>query len=79
MLTLVGKDPMKRESWVKHPTPVLSQADGFNGPGHCSVFSDGKKDYIAFHMFDEGKTEGWQNVHAVVYPFELKEGKICIK
>ena len=79
MLTLVGEDPMKRESWVKHPTPVLSQADGFNGPGHCSVFSDGKKDYIAFHMFDEGKTEGWQNVHAVVYPFELKEGKICIK
>ena len=79
MLTLVGDDPMKRGNWVKYPEPVLSQADGLNGPGHCSVFSDGKTDYIAYHVFDDGKTEGWQNVHAEIFPFELNNGKIILK
>jgi GH43 family beta-xylosidase len=75
-LKFVGTDPMNPESWVKQPFPALSIHDGWNGPGHCSVFNDGEKDYMAFHTYDEGATGGWSNVHAVVAPFTMKDGKI---
>ena len=77
-LRLVGDDPMKRESWEKYPYASLSQDDGYNGPGHCSVFSDGETDYIAFHTYDEGYTRGWRNVHAVIESFTLEDGRIKI-
>ena len=77
-LEFTGTNVMERAHWAKYPMPVLSQAEGWNGPGHCSVFSDGKTDYIAFHVFDEGKTEGWCNVHAEIHAFELKDGKIVL-
>ena len=79
MLILTGDDPMNRAHWTKYPKPVLSQADGLNGLGHCLVFSDGKTDFIAYHVFDDGKTEGWQNVHAEIFPFILKDGKIRLQ
>lgn len=79
MLTLTGDDPMKRESWTKCSHPILSKADGINGPGHCSVFSDGETDYIAYHLFNEGHTVGWENVHAEIHPFELNDEKLILK
>ncbi len=79
ILRFKGGDLLDKNNWEKQPFPALSQADGWNGPGHCSVCSDGKKDYIAFHVYDDDKTYGWDNVHAVFSPFELKEGKIIVK
>lgn len=78
VLTLVGDDPLKRESWQKQLTPALSTEYGLSGPGHCSVFTHNGVDYIAYHAFDEGKTMGWTNAHAEVFPFKLKDGKIIL-
>jgi GH43 family beta-xylosidase len=78
LLELVGTDPMCAENWKKQPYPALSLDDGYNGPGHCSLFSDGKSDYVAFHSFDEGRVRGWNRVHATVVPFTLENGKIKI-
>ncbi|MBQ3016630.1 MAG: glycoside hydrolase family 43 protein [Clostridia bacterium] len=77
-LAFRGTDPMQSDSWVKQPFPALSIHDGWNGPGHCSLFSDGKSEYIAFHTYDEGKTCGWQNVHAVISSFKFENGKIVL-
>ncbi len=77
-LTFVGEDPMDPASWRKEPMPALSMDDGWNGPGHCSVFFNGERDYIAFHTYDEGATRGWSNVHAVIMPFEMKDGRIVL-
>lgn len=77
-LEFVGTDVTERRHWKKYPVPVLSQNEGRNGPGHCSVFSDGKTDYIAFHIFDDGKTEGWHNVHAEILAFKLENGKLAL-
>lgn len=71
-----GTDPMNPKNWIKQPFPALSIHDGYNGPGHCSIFSEGEREYIAFHTYDEGKTYGWSNVHAIVAPFEFKDGKL---
>lgn len=71
-----GTDPMDPASWSKQPFPALSIHDGYNGPGHCSIFNDGNAEYMAFHTYDEGATCGWSNVHAIVAPFELKDGKL---
>ena len=78
ILELDGDGLLNAENWEKQPFPALSLEDGWNGPGHCSVFSDGERDYIAFHTYNEGKTEGWQNVHAIVSPFGIENGKIVL-
>lgn len=78
-LKYLGGDIMDAESYEKLPTPVLCLDDGWNGPGHCSVFSDGEAEYMAFHTYDEGKSCGWTNVHAIVAPFEMKNGKVVFK
>ena len=78
ILEFLGGDPLDAAEWRKQPFPALSLEDGYNGPGHCSVFSVGQRDYIAFHAYDEGKTKGWHCVHAVVCPFEIVNGKIAI-
>ena len=78
ILEFCGGDPLDADQWKKQPYPALCAEDGWNGPGHCSVVADEKKDYIAFHVYDEGKTEGWSFVHAVIFPFEIIDGKIQI-
>ena len=79
ILTLCGEDPTNPKDWKKSSLPALSAEDGWNGPGHCSVFFDGQRDYIAFHTYDEGKTRGWNNVHAVIAPFEIKDERIILQ
>ena len=79
ILEFLGGDPLVPSNWRKQDFPALSLDDGWNGPGHCSLFSDGKDEYIAFHSFDEGYTKGWNRVHATVAPFVLENGKIKIK
>lgn len=78
MLEFVGNDLLKSESWKKHDSPLLSLMDGWNGPGHCSIFLSKGMDYIAFHVYDDGKTSGWVNVHAVIHPFKLENGKLIL-
>ena len=77
-LAFCGTDPMDPECWVKQPFPALCIDDGYNGPGHCSLFNDGEAEYIAFHTYDEGRTCGWSHVHAIVAPFEFKDGKLKV-
>lgn len=79
ILEFLGGDLLNPHNYKKQPFPALSSKDGLNGPGHCSVFSDLKDDFIAFHNYDKDKTEGWQNVHAIISRFELKDGKIILK
>ena len=78
ILEFLGGDILKAANWKKQAFPALSLDDGWNGPGHCSVFSNDKKDYIAFHVYDDEKTSGWTNVHAVVAPFTIENGKIIL-
>ena len=78
-LELVGDDPMRPDAWRKYPAPALSQADGWNGPGHCSVTKAGEESYIAFHVYDGGYERGWDHVHALLAPFTLREGKILLQ
>ena len=79
ILEFLGGDIFDKSRWKKSDWPALSLADGFNGPGHCSVFTFGPRDYIAFHVFDDGKTEGWHNVHAEIHAFRIERGKIVIR
>lgn len=79
ILDFLGGDPLCAANWEKQPYPALSQADGWNGPGHCSVTSCGAVDYIAFHVFDDGAREGWNHVHAIISPFEILNGKVVLK
>ncbi len=79
ILELIGKDLLDVRSWKKQEFPALSSDDGLNGPGHSTVFKSGDKDYIAFHVYDDGRTSGWDNVHAIISPFEIKNGKIVLE
>ena len=78
ILEFLGGDLLNEKNWKKQSFPALSLEDGWNGPGHCSVTTDGKTDYIAFHTYDEGKTKGWNFVHAVITPFKILDGKVII-
>ena len=78
MLEFLGGDLLNEKNWKKQSFPALSLEDGWNGPGHCSITTDGEKDYIAFHAYDEGKSKGWSFVHAVICPFKIINGKIVI-
>ena len=78
ILEFLGGDLLDAKQWKKQPFPALSMDDGWNGPGHCSVIVDEKRDYIAFHTYDEGRTNGWSCVHAVICPFAIVDGKIVI-
>ena len=78
ILEFLGGDLLDADQWKKQPFPALSTEDGWNGPGHCSITTDGKKDYIAFHTYDEGKSKGWSFVHAVICSFKIINGKIVI-
>ncbi len=45
-----GADPMKKASWIKNPSPILSQNMVAQGPGHCSTVTleDGSI-WIVYH------------------------------
>lgn len=79
ILEFLGGDLLDACQWKKQAFPALSIEDGWNGPGHCSITTDNKTDYIAFHVYDEGKTMGWNFVHAVISPFKIVDGKIIIE
>lgn len=51
LLELVGDDPLDPRAWKKYPEPILRQAEGSFGPGHCSftVSPDGSEDYVVYH------------------------------
>lgn len=50
-LELVGDDPMKPESWEKHPEPVFQKGNGVYAPGHNGFFTspDGTENWIVYH------------------------------
>lgn len=56
MLTYNGGDPLKAESWDKHPEPVFHRDDknGVFAPGHNTFFKspDGTEDWICYHAND---------------------------
>ena len=50
-----GADPMRAESWVKAPRPVLAKVPGasVHAPGHNAFFNDGRgEDWIVYHAND---------------------------
>jgi GH43 family beta-xylosidase len=51
MLILVGKDPLKPESWEKSPVPVFGSANGVVAPGHASFTKSPNEaeDWIIYH------------------------------
>lgn len=53
MLKLTGDDPLRRDSWEKHPEPLFVRSDenGVYGPGHNGFFKspDGTEDWIVYH------------------------------
>ena len=56
MMRLEGDDPMKKDAWVKHPHPILSQKEGMFGPGHCSFSVEDGNLYCIFHANLESGT-----------------------
>ena len=56
MLTYLGGDPLKVESWSKYPEPLFQRSDerGVFGPGHNTFFKspDGTEDWMAYHAND---------------------------
>jgi len=57
MLTYLGGDPLRVESWSKSPVPVFQRndANGVFAPGHNTFFTspDGSEDWIAYHANDQ--------------------------
>jgi GH43 family beta-xylosidase len=58
-----GADPLKPESWVKHPQPVFQSTATTFGLGHCSFAKspDGLEDWLIYHVKTE-RAEGWRRV-----------------
>jgi len=50
-LRLIGRDPLKPQSWKKCETPVFSGTDRVISPGHASFTKspDGRQDWIVYH------------------------------
>ncbi len=61
MLTYLGGDPLKAESWSKNPEPLFQRNDerGVFGPGHNTFFKspDGTEDWMAYHANDKESDE----------------------
>lgn len=59
MLTYNGGDPLRGDSWDKHPEPVFQRADenGVFGPAHNGFFRspDGTEDWIVYHANDSAQ------------------------
>lgn len=59
MLTYNGGDPLRRDSWIKHPEPVFQRSDenGVFGPGHNGFFlsPDGTENWIVYHANDSAQ------------------------
>lgn len=57
ILKYTGGDPLKTESWVKHPEPVFERSDANSvfGPGHNGFFMspDGTEYWIVYHANDD--------------------------
>jgi GH43 family beta-xylosidase len=53
LLTYQGGDPLTKEAWLKHPTPVFERSDaaGVYAPGHNGFFMspDGRENWIVYH------------------------------
>jgi GH43 family beta-xylosidase len=63
MLELVGSDPLARDAWRKHPSPVFSPTPATFGIGHASFAKtpDGKQDWLVYHVKQERK-DGWSRL-----------------
>jgi GH43 family beta-xylosidase len=50
-LDWTGGDPLRTQSWVKHPSPLFARTPDVFGPGHCSFTTspDGREDWIVYH------------------------------
>lgn len=51
MYLTCGADPLRAESWTKHPEPIFETGNGLYGPAHNAFFKspDGKEDWQVFH------------------------------
>ncbi len=67
-LDFVGTDPMRPESWRKHPRPVFEGTESVISPGHCSFLWIGGRDYIVYHHI-RSKGGGWTDRQVKVQPF----------
>ena len=67
-LELIGTDPMRPDSWRKHPRPVFKGTESVISPGHCSFLWIGGRDYIVYHHI-RTKGGGWTDRQVKVQPF----------
>ena len=65
LLEWTGGDPLDKESWVKHPSPLLCANEQLKGAGHASVLTDTDGTHIFFHAWDKDETNvRWNTVAA---------------
>lgn len=72
LLELIGDDPMKPESWKKHPEPIFQSSEETYGVGHgCFVKSpDGSEWWHVYHAKNERK-DGWnRSIFAQPFTFD---------
>lgn len=54
MLTLRGKDVMKKSSWRKSPNKIFGKGNGLYHTGHCSfLYRENGDVYVVYHATDE--------------------------
>ena len=58
-------DPMRAESWTKHPTPIFAPTKDHFGVGHCSFTTDEQGNDVMFYHAKKSRRVGWdRTVHA---------------
>ena len=76
---LPGADPMKPESWVKHPEPIFTKKEGAYGPGHCCfTHADDGSLWMIYHCNRISGT-GWSGRSCWIQPVTFENGEIVLE
>jgi GH43 family beta-xylosidase len=68
----IDSDLMNAKSWVKHPTPVFSGANGIISPGHASFVHNHEddRDWIVYHCARKPNANGDRYARAQPFTWE---------
>ena len=78
-LELTGDaDPMKPESWRKHPEPIFTKKEGAYGPGHCCFTeADDGSLWMIYHCNRLSGT-GWDGRSCWIQPVSYENGELSV-